>query len=65
MREKRGSFEPKRLKRAVKRLDYVARWIDEEFGEKRELNRSEINTKSENGGFLSKLLKMLKSGSRV
>lgn len=65
MREKRGSFEPKRLRIAVKRLDYVDRWFDEEFGKKREMNSDVINDKRENSGFLSKLISMLKSGNRV
>ncbi len=37
MREDRDYYEPVRLKRAVKRLDYLKRWIDEEFRPKREI----------------------------
>ena len=60
MTEKMEHFEPKRLKRAVKRLDYVSKWLDEEFREKSFLDSSIDDTKNVKRGFLSKLLAMLK-----
>lgn len=63
--EKTGYFEPKRLKRAVKRLDYVSRWLEEEFREKRSLDTATEHHKKTKRGFLSKLLDMLKSEHHI
>ena len=65
MREDRDHFEPVRLKRAVKRLDYLKRWIDEEFRPKREIKSMDTLESSHKRGFLAKLLSMLKSEPRV
>ena len=56
MKEKDDYFTPHRMKRAVRRLTYINRWIDEELGEKKSIDNIEIDKES---GFLAKLLGML------
>ena len=63
MEHKIDSFQPRRLKRAIRRLDYINKWIEEEFREKKDIKVYK-NTTNKKVGFLEKLLNMLKSRRR-
>lgn len=63
--EDKSYFEPIKLKRAVKRLDYVAKWLNEEFRVKKEIKSMDMLEHTQKRGFLAKLLSMLKTGYRV
>ena len=63
MEHKIDSFQPRRLKRAIRRLDYINKWIEEEFREKKDIKVYK-NSNNKKVGFVEKLLNMLKSRRR-